>query len=218
MACFSNLHSLPQLSLVVSFTGKLSDSNCFYFQQLPPVNDVSNSFIYVTLTPNKAVIFVIISGQGELSTQHLCRDLHLRFYWQLKLAQVINEMCFLNYFAVVIYVCALLKASVLPLSNFSSAKCINRKIKYYAKSEVKVKSVFNITHNVIKIVKEKLLYFNFCTSQATDVSIDKPERSTKRKPFTFTSIPANNYLEFITKVYPERKGATSELLKLKKTD
>jgi len=83
---------------------------------------------------------------------------------------------------------------------------------------VEVKSVYNVTHNVVKIVTEKPLYYNFWPGQATDISINKPGWSSKRNPFTFTSIPANDYLEFTIKVYPERKGVTNELLKLKKTD
>jgi len=83
---------------------------------------------------------------------------------------------------------------------------------------VEVKSVDKVTHNVIKIVTEKPLYYNFWPGQATDISINKPGWSAKRKSFTFTSVPANDYLEFTIKVYPERKGVTNELLNLMKAD
>jgi ferredoxin-NADP reductase len=83
---------------------------------------------------------------------------------------------------------------------------------------VNVRSVYNVTHDVIKIVTEKPQYYNYWPGQATDISINKPGWSTKRNPFTFTSIPANDYLEFTIKIYPEHKGVTNELLNLKKGD
>ncbi len=83
---------------------------------------------------------------------------------------------------------------------------------------VEVKSVYNVTHNVIKIVTEKPMYYNFWPGQATDISINKRGWSTKRNPFSFTSIPANDYLEFTIKLYPERNGVTREMMKLKKAD
>lgn len=83
---------------------------------------------------------------------------------------------------------------------------------------VGIKSVDNVTHNVLKIVTEKPLYYHFWPGQATDVSINKPGWKYKKNPFTFTSIPANDYLEFTVKIYPNHHGVTNELLQLKKHD
>ena len=83
---------------------------------------------------------------------------------------------------------------------------------------VEVKSVHKVTHNVIKIVTDKPPYYNFWSGQATDVSINKPGWSSKRNPFTFTSIPADDYLEFTIKLYPKHDGVTNELRHLKKDD
>jgi ferredoxin-NADP reductase len=83
---------------------------------------------------------------------------------------------------------------------------------------VKVKSVDKITHDVLKIVTGKPQKFNFIPGQATEVSINKNEWKNKKRPFTFTSLPHNNYLEFTIKTYPLKKSVTNELLKLKIND
>jgi len=83
---------------------------------------------------------------------------------------------------------------------------------------VDVKSVYNVTHNVLKIITEKPLYYSYWPGQATHISINKRGWSSKRNPFTFTSIPVDDYLEFTIKIYPEHNGVTNELLRLKKDD
>ncbi len=86
------------------------------------------------------------------------------------------------------------------------------------KHVVKVKSVEFITHNVLKIIIERPPNYNFTPGQATDVTLNKPGWKHKKNPFTFTSLPEKDYLEFNIKTYPESKGVTNELLKLKATD
>ena len=83
---------------------------------------------------------------------------------------------------------------------------------------VKIKSTELITHDVLKIITEKPPHYNFTPGQATEVSINKPEWKEKKNPFTFTCLPENDFLEFNIKTYPEHKGATNELLKLRKED
>lgn len=80
---------------------------------------------------------------------------------------------------------------------------------------VKIQSIENITHDVLKIVTEKPEKYHFTPGQATDVSINKNDWKDKKNPFTFTCLPENNYLEFIIKTYPLHKSMTNELLKLK---
>jgi len=86
------------------------------------------------------------------------------------------------------------------------------------KNIVPIKSIEFITHDVLKIVTEKPAHYNFISGQATELSINKPGWISKRNPFTFTSLPENNFLEFNIKTYPEHKGVTNELLKLKAGD
>ncbi|MFA6831602.1 MAG: hypothetical protein WCR36_04970 [Bacteroidaceae bacterium] len=83
---------------------------------------------------------------------------------------------------------------------------------------VKIESINQITHDVIKIVTEKPVGYNFIPGQATGVAINKPDWDKKKRPLTFTCLPDDNYLEFIIKIYPEHKGVTNEMLSLTEGD
>jgi ferredoxin-NADP reductase len=83
---------------------------------------------------------------------------------------------------------------------------------------VKIKSIQAITHDVLQIVTEKPPQYNFTSGQATDVSINKPGWKDEKRPFTFTCLPDDDYLEFTIKTYPSHKGVTNQLLQLKKGD
>lgn len=83
---------------------------------------------------------------------------------------------------------------------------------------VKIKSIDHVTHDVLQIVLEKPEEVNFVPGQATEIFIDKEGWQNEGRPFTFTCLPSDNYLEFTIKTYPERKGVTNELLGLKAGD
>jgi ferredoxin-NADP reductase len=83
---------------------------------------------------------------------------------------------------------------------------------------LKIKSIDKVTHDVLKIVTEKPQQFIFTPGQATEVSINKIGWKDEKRPFTFTSLPENDYLEFTIKTYPSHKGVTNQLLQLKKED
>lgn len=83
---------------------------------------------------------------------------------------------------------------------------------------VKIKSIDHITHDVLRVVTEKPPYYNFTPGQATDVAINKNGWKDKKRPFTFTSLPDNDFLEFTIKTYPSHQGVTNELLQLEKDD
>jgi ferredoxin-NADP reductase len=83
---------------------------------------------------------------------------------------------------------------------------------------VKIKSINKVTHNVLKITTEKPPAYNFTPGQATEVSINKKGWENEKRPFTFTCLPDDNYLEFTIKTYPSHKGVTNELLQLKQDD
>ena len=80
---------------------------------------------------------------------------------------------------------------------------------------IKVILVEKATHDVLRIVTEKPQHYRFEPGQATDVAINKPGWDNEKRPFTFTCLPENNYLEFTIKTYPQHQGVTNELLKLK---
>jgi len=83
---------------------------------------------------------------------------------------------------------------------------------------VKIKSIEHVTHDVLQIIIEKPTQFNFTPGQATEIAINKEGWQNEGRPFTFTSLPDDDHLEFTIKTYPERKGVTNELLTLKAGD
>ena len=83
---------------------------------------------------------------------------------------------------------------------------------------VKIRSIDKVTHDVLQIVTEKPLQYNFKPGQAADVSINKEGWKNEKRPFTFTSLPENEYLEFTIKTYPAHQGVTQELSYLKSGD
>lgn len=83
---------------------------------------------------------------------------------------------------------------------------------------VKIQSIDKLTHDVVKIVTRKPSGYNFTSGQATEISINKNSWQEERRPFTFTCLPTDDYLEFTIKTYPAHKGVTNELLQLKKDD
>jgi len=83
---------------------------------------------------------------------------------------------------------------------------------------VKIDAIHKITPDVLQIVTDRPLGYKFIPGQATEVCINKINCDFEKSPFTFTSLPENNYLEFTIKTYPERGGLTTDLLELKKGD
>ncbi len=85
-------------------------------------------------------------------------------------------------------------------------------------NHIKIKSIQHVTHDVLQIVTEKPSHFHFTPGQATEVSINKEGWQNEKRPFTFTCLPENNYLQFTIKTYPAHKGVTNELQHLKVND
>src|SRR5665647_1046049 len=83
---------------------------------------------------------------------------------------------------------------------------------------VKIKSIQHITHDVLQIVTEKPGHFNFTPGQATEISINRDDWKDEKRPFTFTSLPESDYLEFTIKTYPSRNSVTNKLIELAKND
>ena len=83
---------------------------------------------------------------------------------------------------------------------------------------IKIVSVDNVTHDVLRIKTEKPASYSFTPGQATRVAINKEGWEKKKRPFTFTNLPDEDYLEFTIKIYSSHKGVTNELLTLKVGD
>tara|TARA_R110002049_G_scaffold297831_2_gene487213 strand:+ start:1001 stop:1672 length:672 start_codon:yes stop_codon:yes gene_type:complete len=86
------------------------------------------------------------------------------------------------------------------------------------KQPVKIKSIAHATHDVLNIVTEKPKQLQFEPGQATEIFINKSGWQNEGRPFTFTCLPKDDYLEFMIKTYPSHKGVTNELLDLKTGD
>lgn len=83
---------------------------------------------------------------------------------------------------------------------------------------VKIKSIQLITHDVLQIVTDKPVHYNFKPGQATEVAINADGWRDKKRPYTFTSLPENEDLEFTIKTYASRNGVTNKLLQLEIND
>ena len=79
---------------------------------------------------------------------------------------------------------------------------------------VKILSIDQVTHDVKRFRVEKPAGYSFIPGQATEVSVNKPELRNEKKPFTFTCLTRDPYLEFTIKIYTSRNGVTNELGKL----
>jgi glycine betaine catabolism B len=82
----------------------------------------------------------------------------------------------------------------------------------------KILSTTPVTHNVKQFRLAKPVGYTFIPGQATDVAINKPGWEKELRPFTFTCLPGDPYLEFTIKRYPDRKGVTNELHQLTQGD
>lgn len=79
---------------------------------------------------------------------------------------------------------------------------------------IRILSSEKATHNVTHLITEKPEGFSFLPGQAADLSVDKPEWREELRPFTFTSHPSDNFLEFYIKQYPDHNGVTDQIGKL----
>ncbi len=83
---------------------------------------------------------------------------------------------------------------------------------------VRVKSVAKVTPNVLRIITAKPWNYQYSPGQATDIAINRYGWKKEKRPFTFTSLPTDEYLEFTIKTYPEHSDVTDQLLRLRKND
>lgn len=79
------------------------------------------------------------------------------------------------------------------------------------KQKVEVLDIFPITHDVKCFRTEKPEGYNFEPGQATEIFLDREEWQDEGRPFTFTNLPDEAFLEFIIKEYPDHEGVTHEL-------
>lgn len=77
--------------------------------------------------------------------------------------------------------------------------------------KVKIHSILPLNHNVRCFRTEKPDDYHFQPGQATLVAIDKDGLREEKRPFTFSSLPQEDTLEFTIKIYPTHEGVTDSM-------
>jgi ferredoxin-NADP reductase len=75
-----------------------------------------------------------------------------------------------------------------------------------------------VTHDVKRFLLEKPPGYSFVPGQSVHVSINLPGWEKVLKPFTFTNLPDEEYLELMIKIYRERNGFTKKLESINQGD
>jgi ferredoxin-NADP reductase len=83
---------------------------------------------------------------------------------------------------------------------------------------VKIIRTEYVTHDVKRFQVERPEGYSFIPGQATEISVNTPDLRDIKKPFTFTGLISDAYLEFTIKIYPSHHGVTNELAKLNPGD
>jgi ferredoxin-NADP reductase len=83
---------------------------------------------------------------------------------------------------------------------------------------VRILRIDQVTHDVKRFRVEKPEGYSFIPGQATEISINTPEFKDEKRPFTFTSLINEPFLEFIIKIYQSHNGVTNALGKVKPGD
>lgn len=83
---------------------------------------------------------------------------------------------------------------------------------------LRIIDIQKVTHDVRQYTLEKPDGYTFEPGQATEVAIDKEGWRDEKRPFTFTSLNEDDFLQFVIKSYPEHEGVTEQVGKLKMGD
>lgn len=102
-----------------------------------------------------------------------------------------------------------------PLIEFPKE---NKTAQLYPHVILQVLDTSYITHDVKRFVLEKPPDYTFIPGQSVNISINLPEWKNELRPFTFTNLPDDNYLEFMIKIYRDHKGVTQKLESINKGD
>ena len=80
-----------------------------------------------------------------------------------------------------------------------------------ANYKVKITEVNPVVSKVFRIRTEKPANYKFNPGQATDVSLQYDGWKNEKRPFTFTSLPTDKFLEFTIKTYADHEGVTKRI-------
>ncbi len=94
----------------------------------------------------------------------------------------------------------------------------NKTAQLYPHIILQVLETSYITHDVKRFVLEKPSDYIFNPGQSVNISINLPEWKNELRPFTFTNLPDDDYLEFMIKIYRDHNGVTQKLESINKGD
>jgi len=83
---------------------------------------------------------------------------------------------------------------------------------------IKILKIIPLTHDVKRITTEKPAGYHFTPGQATEVAINQDGYREEKRPFTFTSLPDDDHLEFTIKSYHDHDGVTHKIDSLTEGD
>lgn len=83
---------------------------------------------------------------------------------------------------------------------------------------VKILNISQVTHDVRCFRFEKPAGYHFTPGQATEVSVNMEGWRDEKRPFTFTCLNKDPYLEFTIKGYPDHHGVTEKIHSLNEGD
>ncbi|MGR3393890.1 MULTISPECIES: FAD-binding oxidoreductase [Rhodobacterales] len=85
-----------------------------------------------------------------------------------------------------------------------------------------LRSIEPVTHDVSHLVFERPESFDFTPGQAVDMALDRDGWREARHPFTMTSLPGEETLDFVIKSYPEsaegHEGMTARIARMQPGD
>ena len=98
------------------------------------------------------------------------------------------------------------------------ASGIARETEAEMKFTLPLKSIEAVTHNVFRLRFDRPRDFRFQPGQATLIRLDRDGWRDNKHPFTMTSLPEDDELEFTIKSYPEHQGLTGQIALMKPGD
>ncbi len=81
-----------------------------------------------------------------------------------------------------------------------------------------LQSISPVTHDSWHLIFDKPAGFEFVPGQATHMALDKDGWREEDRPFTMTSDPDAQVVEFVIKSYPDHDGVTEQIAKMKVGD
>ena len=74
-----------------------------------------------------------------------------------------------------------------------------------------LRTIRPVTHDVHELTFDRPEGYDFVPGQATDLALDRDGWRDEKRPFTFTSLPGAEHLQFTIKSYPSHHGVTEQI-------